>query len=67
MVGVAFGEAFFDEGEDLVVAEGEPGFGDEVTWRHFAGKAFDDDVGVEALDEVDNKFDVIVKSEEMKL
>ena len=49
-----------DEGEDLVVAEGLPGLGDEIAWRHFAGETFDDDVRAEAFDEVDDEFDVIV-------
>lgn len=46
LIGVSFEEAAFDEGEDLVVAEGLPGLGDEIAWRHFAGETFDDDVGV---------------------
>ena len=60
LVGVSFEEAAFDEGEDLVVAEGLPGFGDEIVWGYFAGEAFDDDVRAEAFDEVDDEFDVIV-------
>ena len=61
------GEAFFDEGEDLVVAEVEPWGGYEITWRDLAGEALDNDVWVEAFDEVDDEFDVIVKREQMKI
>ena len=67
LVGISFFQSFFDKGEDLVVAEVEPGFGDQIAGWHFAGKAFDDDVGVEALDEVDDEFDVIVEGEKMKI
>ena len=67
MVGISFEEAAFDEGEYLVVAEGLPGLGDEIAWGHFAGETFDDNVGVEAFDEVDDELDVIVQVEQMEV
>ena len=67
LVGVALFKAFFDEGEYLVVAEAEPGFRDEVAWWYFAGETFDYDVWVEALDEIDDKFDIIFKCKQMKI
>ena len=51
----------------MVVAEVEPGLGDQVAWGYFASEAFDDDVGVEAFDEVDDEFDIIFKSKQMKI
>ena len=50
----------------MVVAEVEPGFGDEIAGRHFAGEAFDDDVGVEAFDEVDDELDIFVEGEKVE-
>lgn len=50
-----------DEGEDLVVAEGLPGLGDEIAWGYLTGEAFDDDIRVETFDEIDDEFDIIFK------
>ena len=51
----------------MVVAEIEPGLGDQVAGWNFACETFDDDVRVEALDEVDNKLDIIFKCKQMKI
>ena len=67
LIGIPFFEAFFDEGEHLVVAEVEPWLRNQVSWRHLAGEALNYDIRVETFDEVDNKFDIIVERKQMKI
>ena len=67
MIGNPFFEAFFDEGEHLVVAQVEPWLRHQVSWRHLAGEAFNDNIRVETFDEIDDKFDIIVERKQMKI
>ena len=64
--GVAFFHVALDALQHFVVAQFHPWLADEKSRGHLTRETLDDDVGVEALGEVDDKIDIFLQVKKME-